>query len=355
MKREFLQLAYPYDGEGIGGYLASEKLDGMRAFWDGGISRGQWKNAVPWANLAKDERYVRKQEATGLWSRYGNVIHAPAWFLDKLPPIMLDGEIYGDGGFRQNLMSIIKKLEAGDGWESIQYQVFDAPPISVMFEPGKINNTNFQKVIGKECLEWVKLHGNRIVWTPDYYTGFTTRLAGIRNRASGNEAWKIHEQVELPQQTDGAVTVMNGMLEGVLAHGGEGLIVRAPHATYQCGRVHTMLKIKECDDAEGTVVGYITGRETDKGSKLLGLMGALVLRLDNGKEMELSGFTDEERQFLASPDGIKPVMWARENPGQRCPDWIHVAAFPRGSRVTFKYRGTSEDGIPQEARYWRKA
>jgi hypothetical protein len=59
-KREFLQLAHKLDAKkhGIGGWLYSEKLDGERCFWDGGVSTGLAKSEIPWANTNKDERYV---------------------------------------------------------------------------------------------------------------------------------------------------------------------------------------------------------------------------------------------------------------------------------------------------------
>lgn len=47
-------------------YLVSEKYDGVRAVWDG------------------------KQ----LISRQGNVIHAPAWFVQDFPNTPLDGELW---------------------------------------------------------------------------------------------------------------------------------------------------------------------------------------------------------------------------------------------------------------------
>src|SRR6185369_3093140 len=47
-------------------YLLSEKYDGVRALWDGNALR----------------------------SRMGNVIAAPAWFIDRLPPTPLDGELW---------------------------------------------------------------------------------------------------------------------------------------------------------------------------------------------------------------------------------------------------------------------
>ena len=86
-KREFLMLAHTHNPtkEDIGGWFYSEKLDGMRAFWDGGVSSGLPKAQVPWANTDKDERLTKEEIATGLWSRYGNVIHAPENCTQELP------------------------------------------------------------------------------------------------------------------------------------------------------------------------------------------------------------------------------------------------------------------------------
>ena len=148
MNREYLQLAHVYkpDKHGIGGWYASEKLDGMRAYWDGGISRGKLTSQVPYANTAKDFKRLTPPVASGLWSRYGKVIHAPDWFLDKLPEnLPLDGELYMGVGRFQDLISCVKRYKAD--WEEVQYIVFDSPSDYYMFSPGKINNPNCKLVI----------------------------------------------------------------------------------------------------------------------------------------------------------------------------------------------------------------
>ena len=357
-KREFLQLAHKYVPEkhGIGGWFMSEKLDGQRCFWDGGVSRGLKKASVPWANNLKDERYKTAQIATGLWSRYGNVIHAPDYWLDKLPNIPLDGELYIPG-HRQDLMSIIKALQPGPGWLDVGYEVFDAVPIETLLEPGKIDNTNFKKQIVEIALPWYMMHAQNVTWVSKPTTGFQSRLARLKNELAGNEIAKLVMQVRLPMQTEAAIQMVEDNVEEVVAKGGEGLILRAPNAMYECCRTHAMVKVKKLDDAEGTVIGYITGRATDKGSKLLGMMGALILEIDEGKRLELSGFTDEERTLVdrRSENGYSDAEdWAMENPETECPEGIEAEQFPIGTTVTFRYRGKSKDGIPQEARYWRK-
>jgi len=188
-----------------------------------------------------------------------------------------------------------------------------------------------------------------------------------------------HEQTQLPFGTDDAVAVIGLSLEDVIRDGGEGLVLRHTTGIWYPERSHNLLKVKQRDDMEGIVRGYITGRETDKGSKLRGLMGALILELPNGKRMELSGFTDQERelsmrdnvpwtdeifeiqhdmntweQSLDSLPNSIAYQWAYKYPEKEVPKCIEAKAFPRGTEISFKYRGKTEDGIPQEAAYWRE-
>jgi len=328
---------------GVGGWFLSEKLDGMRCFWDGGLSRGALKESIPWANHAGDARYVVKPHATGLWSRLGNVIHAPDWWLDTLPPIMLDGELWiGPGqGMRQTLMNIIKPIVPDGRWREVKYHVFDMPSPDAIFRDGRINNTNFKKIF-KDYREWVD--AGRLDFTPSGLTRFESSYKLLSGLELGANA-ALLEQERLPYQTDAAMNMIYDRLETVCTNDGEGLMLRKPESFWQPKRVNEILKVKKLDDDEGIVTGYITGRETDKGSKLLGMLGALILNY-RGQRLELSGFTDAER-VLSDP------QWAADHPGQECPPEVSSTIFPRGSTVTFRYRGLTRDGIPQEARYYR--
>ena len=142
-KREFLMLAHVFKDQDIGGWFVSEKLDGMRAFWDGGISRGTPTGSVPWANTLKDARYKKTIYATGLWTRGGKAIQAPVWWLDKLPEHPLDGELYMGCGNFQKVMSTVKSLTPGEGWTDVEYHIFDQPCLT--------------KVLGSGTLPWAEL------------------------------------------------------------------------------------------------------------------------------------------------------------------------------------------------------
>lgn len=357
-KREFLMLAHNFkaDKHGISGWMLSEKLDGMRCFWDGGITRGMPKSEVPWANCDKDERYLEPPICSGLWSRYGNVIHAPDWWLDELPEMLLDGELYAGRENRQWLMSTIKQLVPDtDDWGKVGYYCFDTPPPEAVFADGHIKNTNFNKVF-KGIGDWLSELDVDLTFIAKPDLRFASVYKVLQNNLNGSQVARAHKQHDLDYGFDVSVEQAGYYLHEFSAAGGEGCIVRDPDSSWIPERAHTIVKMKKTDDAEGTVVGYTSGRETDKGSKLLGLMGALVLQLENGERLELSGFTDEERK-LAANNGvscISAVEWAEEHPGEEVPDWIEAVYFPRGSKVTFMYRGLSNDGIPQEARYLRK-
>jgi DNA ligase-1 len=84
----------------------SEKLDGVRAWWDG------------------------KQ----FLSRQGNVYHAPDWFVAGLPAVPLDGELWLDRKAFQRTVSIVRRHDQSEHWRQIKYLLFDAPGVNGPFE-----------------------------------------------------------------------------------------------------------------------------------------------------------------------------------------------------------------------------
>lgn len=83
------------------GMWMSEKLDGMRALWDG----------------------------RQLVSRNGNHVHAPQSLLAELPSdLPLDGELWCGRGKFQTCISVARNTRADDAeWEQLRYCVFDTP------------------------------------------------------------------------------------------------------------------------------------------------------------------------------------------------------------------------------------
>ena len=356
MKRHFVQLAQSLNRHSVGGWYWSEKLDGMRCFWDGGLSTGKPCSQIPWANMTKAHRLVKEPVASGLWSRYGHPIYAPKEFTDQLPQIFLDGELYAGRGNFQLVTSTVKEFTPGPGWARIKYHVFDSPSPLEIFAPGSIKETNFTKEIN--CLDWVlKQYRGKILSNYSYYT-VKTVLQKILADCPVAVALK---QTQLPFPQKEALAEIERQLDNITAAKGEGLVLRNPATQWEPTRNHNLLKVKKYHDAEGVVVGYYTGEATDLGSKLLGMMGALVVSW-KGKTFKVSGFTDAERELnwtevFLKRDAMLPeeaVQWAKDNPGTECPGNIEAKHFPRGSSITFKYRELTNDGIPREASYLRK-
>jgi DNA ligase-1 len=337
MRREFLQLAHVYDEKkhGIAGWFASEKLDGMRALWDGGITRGLVTSTVPWANTEKDKN---ETVATGLWSRLGKPIYAPDWWLSCLPNYPLDGELWIERKGFQKLVSITKRTvnTLDTEWLDVKYMVFDCPSYEEILLPGTIKNPHYSKSIDEGVLDWVKKR-TLVVEPPGSFKG---RYDWLCKELTENRIVKVHEQVQLPHSTDKARDLLDKKLIDITSVGGEGIMLRAPHMGWFPKRNTNILKVKPAYDAEATVVGYRSGK-----GKHLGRMGALIVQFGN-VVFDLAGFTDEER-ILSDPD------WCRRYPGQVCDPAIKSNQFPVGSIVTFIYRELTDGGVPKEARYLR--
>ncbi len=88
------------EGVDVTRYWVSEKLDGVRARWDG----------------------------AALYSRGGRRFDAPPWFVAGFPPVALDGELWLGRGTFEALSGIVRRTRpAADAWRGIRFMVFDLP------------------------------------------------------------------------------------------------------------------------------------------------------------------------------------------------------------------------------------
>lgn len=351
MKAEFLQLAQKYDPKSsfVSNWFYSEKLDGERMLWDGGISRGMLKSEVPWANTSKDARFKIPQVSTGCWSRYGNVIHVSNDILDSLPAIPLDCELFLGHKRWQELTSIIKRHDPDSRWEQVRLMVLDSPPLQTVFADKLINNTNYKKRFS-DIISWIQgRYGDKFFIDPK--TPYEFVYSRLKKSNIENKYVKIHEQKVVPLHK--THEFIEAELERVVDQGVEGLIIRNPGVSYKCERTHDLLKYKPYNDDEGIVVGYTWGEETDLGSKLLGLMGSLRVLYKN-IQFDLSGFTNQEREMEFVRTHVDAYEEGRSHPGESVDMNIHNPRFPCGSRITFRYRELSDSGVPKEAKYLRK-
>ncbi len=103
-----LLLAHSWEGDiDLHGWWMSEKLDGVRAYWDG-------------------NKFI---------SRQGNVYLAPDWFVEDLPKdVHLDGELWMGRKLFQRAVGVVRRQDKSEEWRDIRFVVFDAPLIDEVFE-----------------------------------------------------------------------------------------------------------------------------------------------------------------------------------------------------------------------------
>ncbi len=83
----------------VTGWLLSEKLDGVRAYWDG----------------------------EQLLSRNGYPFFVPEWFTKNFPPFELDGELWMGRDTFQETMSVVTQHQPDKRWRKVRYQIFEVP------------------------------------------------------------------------------------------------------------------------------------------------------------------------------------------------------------------------------------
>jgi len=85
--------------EDVTQFWVSEKLDGVRARWDG----------------------------RQLISRGGKLFITPEWFVRNFPARPLDGELWMGRGRYEDVVSVVRQQKPHDGWKNVKFMVFDLP------------------------------------------------------------------------------------------------------------------------------------------------------------------------------------------------------------------------------------
>ena len=325
---EFVQLAQTFKPERdrVTGCLASEKLDGMRAIWDGGISRGCIMSDVPWANTLKGRTNHR---CTGLWSRLGNIIFAPDNWLEHVGLMRLkcpvEGELWSGYGEFQSIMSTARRHDFSGDWNTLSFRAFDIPPPVQLFASREVRVNNNQKYQIRAGMTWAITQGLDVQAGSKSHMTFDERYAMMQTMGI-----EVHEQRKL--KTLGEA---DAWLDRVLLAGGEGLVFKKMDGLWVPRRDVATLKYKPFEDIDCIVVGWKPGI-----GKFSGMMGSLEVNEVTGgyisdAPFNVSGFTDAERQLKEGTGGLWPFR------------------FQKHARIRVKFRGRSDDGLPREGRYFR--
>ena len=232
-------------------WWVSEKLDGVRAIWDGEQLR----------------------------FRSGKLISVPPWYVEHFPKQPMDGELWmGRNRFDQVSAAVRRQQPRAREWKNIQYRLFELPESSGTFTQRVEQMDRLAAAVGVSWLRPVE-----------------------QRRIESKEA-------------------LFQLLDRVVAGGGEGLMLHRADSLYHGGRSGDLLKLKLWQDAEAVVVEVlpVTG-------KYRGMMGALLVENYQGRFRIGSGFSDRQR---------------RHPP-------------PIGTVITYKYTGTTINGLPRFASFLR--
>lgn len=208
-------------------YLVSEKFDGVRAIW-------------------REGKLVTKN---------GNPIHAPAWFIEALPDVWLDGELWSKRqDFEFVASTVLSKRINQEAWKKITYKVFDMP---------------------------------------DYQSPFETRAKAYISLLDklNVDFIKPIEQISLKDND-----ALSDMLNDYSSRGAEGLILHRKQARFASGRSDNVLKLKPYQESQARVKAYVPGN-----GKYQGQIGALVVVWQASEDTPAkrfkigSGLSDKER------------------------------------------------------------
>lgn len=243
-----LMLAQTYDPEKHNpvGWLMSEKMDGVRCFWNG----------------------------SNMYSRNGNMFYPPKWFKEQLPNFPLDGELWTKREDFQKIVSIVKRQDENEEWKQISFQIFDAPKMKAPFHKRYL-----------KCKQVV-------------------------------EKTNSPHLVLLEQTKCESLEHLDKMMDEITGKGGEGVMVKDPESVYESRRSDKLLKVKKFEQAEAIVLAHEKGT-----GRCAFMMGKILVREEGtGQEFRIgSGFNDAQRR--------KPPKL--------------------NSRITFKFMGRSNKGIPR--------
>ena len=244
-----LQLAARYQQQDASRYWVSEKLDGVRAYWDG----------------------------EALWSRAGHRFVVPDWFVADFPSTHLDGELWLGRGQFDALSATVRRYQPNEHeWRKIRFMVFDLPQSSAPFSA-------------------------RVTELKRLLSPINTPYLAI---------------IEQQRLTDNAALAQ--LLSDTEAGGGEGLMLRHQDSHYQAGRNQGLLKLKQFQDAEATVLAHLPGQ-----GKYQGALGALLVETPDGRRFRLgTGFSDLQRQTPPAVGAIITYRYQGETK-QRQPRFAH--------------------------------
>lgn len=373
-----LDLEERHAGLPLAGWLMSEKMDGQRLFWDGGVTLGMPLSTVPWMNQdwLRIHREHRNTMSSGLWSRYLNPVVCPKAVVSRLPlGVILDLEAWGGRGRFSNVMSVVRRFDATeDDWQgqgrgngvTVRLIAHDIIPGTALFsdrtgERGAVMRHSFGDM-------WAAMAQNvrpgipRAVLLAQHDQGYRFRLRALQalsstcaslKGAAGNSSsgfrivdpWESHSDwgwEPVVAEEVKALSDITKKFEEIKWNGGEGVMLQDPKALWVPKRVDSLLKVKATHNLIGRVVGWTPGA-----GKFAGMLGSLIIKPEIDEDLPPrkrvtqqfqvgTGFDDSERMLVMTPSESQIPKF-----------------YPEGTMVEIGYMDVTEDHAPREPRFLR--
>ncbi len=112
-------------------YWVSEKLDGIRAIWDG----------------------------SSLRTRGGRELKAPAWFTRPLPSYAVEGELWaGRGNFHLVQQTVLDQTPVENAWQKMRFVLFDLPTDSESYAHRYLRLSKWVQPLKGSHIELIEQH-----------------------------------------------------------------------------------------------------------------------------------------------------------------------------------------------------
>jgi DNA polymerase/3'-5' exonuclease PolX len=269
------------------GWYTSEKYDGYRA------------------------RYMGEEPEKIFLSRQNKLFNAPEWFKKAMPDVNLDGELWVGRDNFQDMGVVRKKNPEEDGWNTIQYVVYDLPDVQ---KPFSERIQLLRKLVRENEERWNQLR----LTLGEPFCSFLCPLV-----FTNQTKVKSYKHLET-------------MYQSIISQGGEGIMLKHPEAVYEDKRSNYMLKYKPSFDEEAIIIDYKDGK-----GKYQGMLGGFICKQlinhdtfhvvdeDENHEFAISGMDDEVRE-------------------------TYKESHPVGTIISYEHSGKTKSGKPRFARYIRK-
>ena len=268
----------------VQGWFMSEKFDGYRACYS-----------------YKDKQF---------YSRQNKPFNAPEWFIEAMPPRLVDGELWIGRNMFQEMGVVRKKVPIDEEWLNVTFQVYDMPE-----EPG-----TFKERI-KELKRIVKLTKERwITRRKNFPYPFNKLDCPV----------VVAEQIPLKNDAH-----MTSVYQDIIKNGGEGIMLKDPESSYEGKRSNTLLKYKPNFDEEAIIIDHKPGQ-----GKYSGMLGGFICKPLINHDSYSSIDEDEDHQFAIS--GMDDEV--RKS---------YKQTHPVGTIISFEHSGKTDKGKPRFGRYTR--